>query len=42
VTATKLRIWRARRALERRAAGDAVLAEFLAAAALERAEEESA
>jgi RNA polymerase sigma-70 factor, ECF subfamily len=28
-TATKLRIWRARRALERRAAGDAVLAEFL-------------
>lgn len=29
VTATKLRIWRARRALERRAAADAVLAEFL-------------
>lgn len=29
VTATKLRIWRARRALERRAADDAVLAEFL-------------
>jgi RNA polymerase sigma-70 factor (ECF subfamily) len=29
VTATKLRIWRARRALERRAAGDPVLAEFL-------------
>ena len=29
VTATKLRIWRARRALEARAAGDAVLAEFL-------------
>lgn len=42
VTATKLRIWRARRALERRAAGDAVLAEFLAAAALQRAEEEGA
>jgi RNA polymerase sigma-70 factor, ECF subfamily len=31
VTATKLRIWRARRALERRAAGDPVLAEFLGA-----------
>ena len=29
VTATKLRIWRARRALDRLAAGDAVLAEFL-------------
>ena len=42
VTATKLRIWRARRALERRAAGDDVLAEFLAAAALERAREEGA
>jgi RNA polymerase sigma-70 factor, ECF subfamily len=29
VTATKLRIWRARRALDRAAAGDAVLTEFL-------------
>lgn len=37
VTATKLRIWRARRALERRAAGDPVLAEFLGSAAAERA-----
>lgn len=30
-TATKLRIWRARRALDRRAAADTVLAEFLGA-----------
>lgn len=37
VTATKLRIWRARRALERRAAGDPVLAEFLGGPAAERA-----
>ena len=36
VTATKLRIWRARRALERCAAGDEVLAEFLGRDAAER------
>jgi len=36
VTATKLRIWRARRALERSAAGDEVLAEFLGRDAAER------
>ena len=29
VTATKVRIWRARRALKREAAGDPVLADFL-------------
>jgi len=35
VTATKVRIWRARRALERRAAADPILSDYLGAAATE-------
>jgi RNA polymerase sigma-70 factor, ECF subfamily len=33
VTATKVRVWRARRAIEKRAAGDPILSEYLGGAA---------
>jgi RNA polymerase sigma-70 factor (ECF subfamily) len=35
VTATKVRVWRARRAIEKRAAGDPILSEYLGAAPAE-------